>query len=149
MTLCYAPPLDAAFAEEYLQHEVEASFGTWLLNPSTGELVHSGKVPVERPIGRNTTERAMIETAYKWAPLKVHRATFPRGVSGDRWRLKLSLTRRKEVLLETSQRAYVLVTLRGLEPELPVYVDGLHALRQRGWITTSIANKIHVHAQAS
>ena len=129
ITLCYASPCDISFGDEYIQHDVEVSFGTYDPDPERpGHRKHIGKVPLDRPVGLNTREKQLLEDGLKYSTTKVYRARFPRGCSGEQWRLKLSLTRRLELGENVTQPAYVLVSIRGLEPGLPVYVDGLRAI---------------------
>jgi serine protease AprX len=129
VTLCYASPCNLAYGDEYVQHDIEMSFGTYDVDPDDPtKRKQSGKVPPDRPAGLSTREKALLEDGLKYSTTKVFRAKFPRGCSGDQWRLKLSLTRRLEVGENVTQPVHVLVTLRGLEPDLPVYADGIRAI---------------------
>lgn len=130
--MCYPSPCDFKFGEEYVQHEVELSFGTFDVDQSEDppKRKQKGKVPPDRPAGLGTREKALLEEGLKYSTSKVYRARFPRGCAGEQWRLKLSLTRRLEVAESVAQRVYVLVSLRGLTPELPVYLEGIKAIPQ-------------------
>ncbi|MEA9769703.1 S8 family peptidase [Xanthomonas campestris pv. raphani] len=132
ITMCYPSPCDFKFGEEYVQHEVELSFGTFDVDQSEDppKRKQKGKVPPDRPAGLGTREKALLEEGLKYSTSKVYRARFPRGCAGEQWRLKLSLTRRLEVAESVAQRVYVLVSLRGLTPELPVYLEGIKAIPQ-------------------
>lgn len=141
MTLCYSSPLADEFGEEYVQHEVEASFGTYDVDPTDQtKRVHHGLVPLDRPVGANTKEAALLKEALKYSPTKVYRAKFSRGRAGEQWRVKLSLTQRKETVENLRQRVYLLVTLRGLEENLPVYLDGIRAV-PASWLSTQLVNQ--------
>lgn len=130
ITMCYPSPCDFSFGEEYVQHEVELSFGTYDIDEGSDppKRKQVGKVPAERPLGIGGWERARLEEGLKYSSTKVFRKRFPRGCDGEQWRLKLSLTRRLEVIDNVTQKVYVIVSMRSLEPDLPVYVDGLAAI---------------------
>lgn len=132
ITMCYPSPLDFQFGEEYVQHEVELSFGTFVLEEGSDPPTRKqhGKVPPDRPAGLGTREKARLEEGLKYSTTKVFRKRFPRGCEGDQWRLKLSLTRRLEVAESVVQKVYVAVSLRALDPDLPVYADGIRAIPQ-------------------
>jgi hypothetical protein len=141
MTLCYSPPLAEEFGDEYVQHEVDASFGSFDVDPEDPpNRKHHGLVPLERPVGADTREVAMLKEALKYSPTKVYRAKFPRGRTAEQWRVKLSLTPRKETVENVRQRVYLLVTLRGLEPDLPVYLDGVRAV-PNNWLSNELVNR--------
>lgn len=132
VTMCYPSPCDFHFGEEYVQHEVELSFGTYDFEVGSDppKRKQQGKVPPDRPAGMGTWEKARLEEGLKYSTTKVFRKKFSRGCEGEQWRLKLSLTRRLEVAESITQKVYVVVSLRALEPELPVYMQGLAAIPQ-------------------
>jgi len=140
ITMCYPSPCDFRFGEEYVQHEVELSFGTFDIDESLKppKRKQQGKVPPDRPAGLGTREKALLEEGLKYSTSKVFRARFPKGCAGEQWRLKLSLTRRLEVSENVVQPVYVLVSLRGLSPELPVYSEGVQAIPQSWRISTLV-----------
>ena len=75
----------------------------------------------------------------------MYRKRFPRGVASQTLRLKLELLRRAgEKIPDEPQRATIIVSLRGLEPDLPVYNDCLTALRQTNWVAESIAQQTRI-----
>lgn len=143
ITMCYPSPCDLRFGDEYVQHEVELSFGTYDLDESESppKRKQSGKVPLERPPGLSTREKAQLEDGLKFSATKVYRARFPRGCAGEQWRLKLSLTRRLETVENVTQQVFVIVSLRGLEPDLAVYSDGLRALPQ-SWRVDNLVSPV-------
>lgn len=145
MTLVYSPPIDGQQGAEYVRANVNASFGRF--DPdSEGEVHHEGLVPLESPKGSDDLyEEAMIEHGFKWSPVKVYRKQFPRGVTAETMRLKLEVLRRAgEDIPDHPQRATVIISMRGLEPGLPVYNDGLTALRQTNWIAESITQQTRI-----
>ncbi|WP_372165319.1 S8 family peptidase [Xanthomonas euvesicatoria] len=141
ITMCYPSPCDIKFGEEYVQHEVEMSFGTFDLDFSEDppRRKQSGKVPPDRPPGLNSREKAQLEDGLKFSSSKVYRKRFSNGCAGDQWRLKLSLTRRLEIAESFIQPVYVLVSLRALEPDLPVYNDGLRVLPAKWTVNNLVA----------
>lgn len=145
MTVVYSPPVDSAQGEEYVRANVNASLGSF--DPdNSGDLHHHGLVPLEKPSHSDLYEEALIDHGYKWSPVKVYRKRFPRGVQVDTMRLKLELLRRAgEAIPVAPQYAVVVVTMRGLEPDLPVYNDGIAALHQSNWIAESISQQTQIH----
>jgi hypothetical protein len=144
MTLVYSPPVDGAAGEEYVRANVNASFGSYDQDDE-GKWHHHGLVPLEKPAWLDLHEEALIDHGFKWSPVKVYRKRFARGVKAETLRLQLDLLRRAgEMPQPRPQGAYVLVTLRGLAPDQPVYQHGITALRQSNWVTQSIAQPVHI-----
>lgn len=149
MTLVYASPLDSAFGDEYIRHEVEASFGTFdeeTQEDGSKKRVHRGKVPVDRPLGLSTREKSLLEEGLKYAPAKVYRKVYKRGIQGEQWRLKLSLTRRSDQMENFVQRAYVILTMRSVEGDASVYTDAV-SLIPTDWVTTPIVMPTNVRVR--
>lgn len=145
MTLCYAPPVDGSAGEEYIRANINASLGNYEQD-AAGKWHHKAIVPLETPPWADLHEEAQIDHGFKWSPVKVYRKRFTRGTHVGALRLKLELLRRAgEIAQPRPQRAYVLVTLRGLAPDQPVYNDGIVALRQSNWVAQSIAQAVHIH----
>lgn len=145
MTLVYSPPVDGRQGAEYVRANVNASFGSF--DPDVdGELHHHGLVPLDTPKGRDDLyEEALIDHGFKWSPVKVYRKRFPRGIAVETLRLKLELLRRAgEEIPDLPQRATVIISLRSLDPGLPVYNDGLAALRQTNWVAESVAQQTRI-----
>lgn len=145
MTVVYSPPVDGRQGAEYVRANVNASFGSY--DPDDdGELHHHGLVPLDSPPRHHDLyEEAQIDHGFKWSPVKVYRKRFPRGIEAETLRLKLELLRRAgEVVPDEPQRATVILSLRGLEPDLPVYNDGLAALRLTNWVAESIAQQTRI-----
>lgn len=141
MTLVYSPPLDGRHGAEYVRANIDASFGSY--DPDDdGELHHHGLVPLEAPKRDDLYEKAMVDHGFKWSPVKVYHGRFKRGKAGSNFRLKLELLRRAgEAARLDAQRATVVLTFRGIDPNQPVYADGIRALRQANWTTQTIANQ--------
>ncbi|MDX1888661.1 S8 family peptidase [Mycolicibacterium sp. 050158] len=127
MTISYNPILDRACGQEAVRTCVDGSFG---VVDRTGETIKiTGKAPEEKTTGAHPWESDLV-AAGKWSPVRTHHARFPRGCAGDEWGLKLSLTERHDYEDGIEQRAYAIVTLRGLDDGLPVHADGLQAIQQ-------------------
>lgn len=142
MTLSYAPKIDEAYGEECVRTSVEASFG--VVSQGTAGPTITGKVPEDRPSGGYAWESQRIAEG-KWAPIKTHRARFPRGVAGDDWGLKLSLTEREASPQPIQQTAYVILTLKSLDPDLPVHQDGIAAVNRLGLWHTQLSSQATIN----
>lgn len=144
LTLVYDPPLDASMGAEYVRANVDVSFGK--ITYENGSPNVKGVVPLEKGGDTSTLyEAAQIEHGYKWSPVKTYRESFPRGTQIDQWALQASITRRAGEQPPTAkQRAVILVTLRGMEDGIPVYADGVRALTLTNWVSTPIAQYLHV-----
>lgn len=82
-----------------------------------------------KPILRRPWESDLV-AAGKWSQVRTHHTRFPLGCKRNEWGLKLSLIERHDYEDGIEQRAYVIVTLRGLDEGLQVHNDGLHAIQQ-------------------
>ncbi|WP_354156636.1 S8 family peptidase [Arthrobacter sp. UYCu512] len=138
MTVAYAPVVDAAFGDECVRSSVDASFGRMV--PSNGGFQLKGLVPFEKGTEPHAWERQRVEMG-KWSPIKTYRAKYPQGTQGgDRWALKLSLLERVEGEVASTQRVFVILTFKGLQPSLPVYQDGLASIRANSYSSLSLRN---------
>ncbi len=144
LTLAYAPPVDGRHGAEYIRANVNAHFGSY--DPdSDGVIKHHGIVPLDAPEKQDLYEAAMIDHGFKWSPVKVYRARFRQGKAGCNFRLYLELLRRAgEARQPEPQHAIVLVSMRGISDDLPVYNDGIRALRAVNWTASRIANAMHI-----
>lgn len=80
------------------------------------------------PGGSHDWERQLVERG-KWSPVKTYRKVWKNGIAGaGDWSLKLRLTARDSSIEPLTQRAYVIVTVEGLDESQPVYQDGLAAV---------------------
>lgn len=132
MTLAYDPPLDASKGVEYCRVNVEASLGVYGPN-AKGEMRHVGKVPAEPKDLKEHYEEHLIKHGFKWAPTKVYHKKYPKGVTGDHWRVKLSVTNRSEFESEEPQSAALVVTVADLDRKKPVYDETVQLLGRIGW----------------
>lgn len=144
MTVVYSPPLNSQHGAEYIRANVDATFGSY--DPDhEGKLNHKGLIPMDAPSKSSLYEEALIEHSFKWSPVKVYRGKFQRK-SGRNFRLKLELLRRSgELPSADPQRVNVLITFRAIDPDQPVYADGIKAVKAMQWATQSISSQIHIN----
>ncbi|MDB5800604.1 MAG: peptidase [Rhodocyclales bacterium] len=129
ITAAYAPPLIPDAGSEYVRANVDISFGVL-----KGDNI-SGKVPMEKEPGADTMEKAQIQNGGKWAPVKVHRKSFPKGVKGDTWALQAECSLRAfEFILAEPIKVVIAVTLRSLDGDPTVHAKGIQALTTTNWI---------------
>ena len=139
ITAAYAPPLDADFGSEYVRANVDISFGVL-----EGDRI-KGKVPMESEEGRSGYENKQIEFGGKWAPVKVHRKKFPKGVKGEQWALQASASiRANEAPPEQGIPVYILVTLRAIDGNTNIKGEGLNELARTNWLHSSITSYVPI-----
>lgn len=140
ITATYAPPLDPDAGAEYVRANVELGFG--ILD---GDHIDS-KVPMKGEAGSDGYESAQVEHGGKWSPVKVHRKSFPRGVTGEDWVLQArAFMRALEPALTESLRVYITCTLRALDGNPNVYADGIRALNATNWVHQSLPVQVPIH----
>ena len=124
MTVSHSAIVDPAFDDECVRTSVQASLGPQSVG-KRGRLNVKGMVPPEDALQGWETEQ--IEGG-KWSPVRSHRNWWPRGTEvREPWGIKVSLLERRESIGRPVD-VVVLVTFRGLEPDLPVRSDGVRAL---------------------
>jgi serine protease AprX len=139
ITAVYAPPLDANAGAEYVRANVELSFGVLKGTNITG------KVPMKGEEGTDGYESVQVEHGGKWAPVKIHRKTFPQGVSGDAFGLQARVfMRAHEPNLSEGLRVYIFCTLRSLDGNLEIHADGLRALAAGNWVRHNLPVRVPV-----
>lgn len=144
VTMCYSPPLNGQHGVEYCRANVDLSFGGYDLG-ADGKRHQNGVVPLEPGNKNQLYEAKQIEHGFKWSPTKVYRARFPKGIMAQDWRLKLGVLRRAgEGVPDQPQRVVVLVTLRGLDRDQPVYSDGVRALNTVGWTARAMSQALQI-----
>lgn len=143
MTLVYSPPLNGKHGAEYVRANIEAAFGSYDLDDQ-GERKFKGFVPLGATSKEELYEKAMIEDGFKWSPVKVYRKKFSQGVAAKDFRLGLKLLRRAGEPTGTSQSATVLLSFRSVEPDMPVYADGIRAIHKANWISQQIVTRTKI-----
>lgn len=141
MTVSYSPILDRACGQEAVRTCVDASFG--VIDRSEGDPKITGKVPEVKTTGPHPWESDLV-AAGKWSPVRTHHTRFPLGCTGQEWGLKLTLTERHDYEDGIEQRAYVIVTLRGLDDDLQVHADGVRAIQQLALWNTPLSVRTSV-----
>lgn len=144
LTLVYSPPVDGNYGAEYVRANVNAHFGTY--DPDeNGKIKHHGLIPLATPDKRDLYEEAQIDHGFKWSPVKVYRGRFRNGKAGRTFRLYLDLLRRAgEPPRRDPQRAIVLVSMRGLSDDMPVYNDGIRALANYNWVANRVTTPANI-----
>ena len=143
ITAVYAPPLDGNTGAEYVRANVELSFGTL-----DGDSIHS-KVPLKGEDGTDGYEAAQVEHGGKWAPVKVHRKSFPNGVSGDTWALQARMFLREfEPAMAEGLTVYILCTLRSLDGDTEIHAQGMRALAATNWVRHDLPVRVPIQALA-
>ena len=132
MTLVYEPELDASFGSEYCRTNIEVSLGT-VKRTRDGKLAHTKQVPEDPKLRGSAYEADLIESGFKWSPVKVYRRAINRGISADRWQLVLKIIERAGHACLTPQPVALIVTVADPEQQLPVYDETVALMNQLGW----------------
>lgn len=144
VTLCFSPLIDPAFDEECVRTSVDVSWGP-VVDGVEGPTIN-GLVPLEAGY---RWESDRVE-AGKWSPIKTHRSRFPRGKAGARRiGMKLSMLERMPGEHANTQiEAFVIVSLRGIHPGLPVHSDGVNRLRELQYVSNPLTSSVPVRVRA-
>lgn len=143
MTICFSPLIDPAFDEECVRTSIAASWGP-VTHVSDGPTI-DGVVPMEEGY---SWESDRVE-AGKWSPIRTHYARFPRGKAGaSAIGMKLGMLERMAGgPANAPVEAYAIVTLRGIEPGLPVHSDGLAKLRELQYVCQPLTSGVPVRVR--
>ena len=139
MTLAYTPVLNEQFGNEYCQVNIDASFGMYSKhrNPE-----YKGEVPLERS-WENKYEKAMIESGFKWSPIKSYYRKISNGITcKDGWKIRLDMTPRNNLQV-ASQEFVLLVTIRNLEESdnlesKNIYTEVVQGLNKLGYVVNDL-----------
>lgn len=137
MTLVYDPPLNPAYGAEYCRTNVEVSLGTYDLDEK-GDRHHARKIPPEPADVNLLYERHLIEHGFKWSPVKVYRRSIPNGVSGNEWRLLVSVHHRSGYVTTVPQGMVLLLTMWDPDKRAPVYDQMVTLVNRLGWSTENL-----------
>ncbi len=139
ITAVYAPPLDPDAGAEYVRAHVELGFGTL-----EGE-AFSGKVPMKGEVGVDGYEAAQIEHGGKWAPVRMHRKSFPQGSGAGDWALQARVySRALEPAPKQALQVFIICTLRALDGNPNVHADGMRALAATNWVRQNLPVRVPV-----
>jgi hypothetical protein len=143
MTLVYSPLTNKSFASEYCRTNVDVGMGSFDFNSLKGKNEFHSLVPATPEDVNKRYETSQIEHGFKWSPVKAYYKKFPLGKDVDTWRLKMNVMRRaEEDMPEHAQNATLVLTIRALDPKLPVYNEMVQEFRNLGWITQPIDNHL-------
>lgn len=146
MTLVYSPEIDKNYSSEYCRTNVDVGMGSY--NPDEeGIRRFNSMIPAAPKDVKDLYEKSRVENGFKWSPVKAYHKISSRGINVGDWRLKLSVLRRAEMAIpEAPQRATLVLSLRGLESNQPVYNETIQKINQLGWVTVDIDQHIRIQA---
>lgn len=144
MTLVYSPEIDKRYSSEYCRTNVDVGMGSYNQGADGKRKFHS-MVPAAPKDMKELYEKSRVENGFKWSPVKAYHKISPRGIDVGDWKLRLNVLRRAEMPApERPQKATLVLSLRGLDPEQPVYNETIHKINQFGWVTVDIDQHIRI-----
>ncbi|SRR5579871_631871 len=84
------------------------------------------------------TEEDLVKHGYKWSPLKFYHHRFVRGPADKAWELRLEMLVRAGFVLQSPVPVFLIITLRSLEPGLPVYDEMVQEMAKLGWAASNL-----------
>lgn len=132
MTLVYDPELDASYGSEYCRTNVEVSLGT-VKRDKAGKYHHAKQVPEDPKLRGSAYEVDLIESGFKWSPVKVYRREINRGIDADQWQLILRVLERSGHACSSPQSLALIITISDPDKYLPVYDETVVLMNQLGW----------------
>jgi hypothetical protein len=136
VTLCYTPPVDAAFdaecqRETHLYQLEEKTVDGELKQDPQPRLNHSD---CALPEHLAYTERYLLESGLKWTPIKRYERNMPRGVgTRGEWRLALKAVSRAGASYPVEGVPFALImTISDPKGEAPVYDEVRAEILRRG-----------------
>lgn len=136
MTVAYEPELDASFGSEYCRTNIDASLGTvarYVDNKGRERERKKGQVPEDFALIGTGFETDQVRQGFKWSPVKVYRRDRVRGISGELWRLDLSVHYRADHQPRRPARAAMIITIADPEQIQPVYNEMVVQMNLSGW----------------
>ncbi len=138
LTLAFTPPIDARFDAECIRKQLEVSLQQIEIDPVTGDenpkshLKHFDSVGPTQSV--YATERHLLRTGLKWAPIKRYRLTMQRGRgTSSNWRLLLrSYSRAGDFIPNIGVPFCIVMTISDLEKTAPVYDEVRNEINRRG-----------------
>ena len=132
VTLVYQPELDRNKAFEYCQVDVRVGLGEM----ENGKFC--SKVPPLKD--SHTYEKDLVKDGDKWSPIKVYHKRFPRGIDIQDWRLRVSVLDRDGYDAAGLQIPFtILLTIRDIDKEKPVYNEMVHLMNAYNWEVSDLA----------
>ncbi|HAV5427114.1 TPA: hypothetical protein JI091_08945 [Acinetobacter baumannii] len=119
--------------------------GSYDLNTKKNKIEFNSLIPATPSDLKLRYEESQIKNGFKWSPVKAYYKRFPQGTDVDTWRLKMKVMRRaEEEKPNNAQNATLVLTIRALDPKLPVYNEMIQELRSLGWVTQPIDNHLRL-----
>jgi hypothetical protein len=136
MTVVYEPELDASFGSEYCRTNIDVSLGTvatYVDDKGKTRERKKGQVPEDYALIGTGLESDQVKQGFKWSPIKVYRRDKVRGITGELWRLDLSVHYRADHQPVKPAKAVLIVTISDPGKELPVYNEMVQQMNLAGW----------------
>ena len=138
MTLVHDPDMDGSFGSEYCRTNIEVSMGTHDVGKD-GKKHQRKQVPEDPRLGGKAYEKDLVEHGFKWSPVKVYRREMVKGVSGQNWRLDLSINHRSLHVPSGPSRAALVITIADPARKAPVYNEMVAQMNSLGWQATDLS----------
>lgn len=141
MTVVYEPELDASFGSEYCRTNIDVSLGTVSTEKDDKGRIREkkkGQVPEDYALIGSGFESDLVKQGFKWSPIKAYRRDRVRGITGEFWRLDLSVQYRADHRPLTPAKAVLIVTISDPGKELPVYNEMVVQMGLLGWGATDL-----------
>ncbi len=141
MTVVYEPELDASFGSEYCRTNVDVSLGTvstYTDDKGRHREKKKGQVPEDFALIGTGFETDQVKQGFKWSPVKVYRRDRVRGITGELWRLDLSVHYRAGHQPAKAAKAVLVLTISDPEKALPVYDEMVVQMDRLGWAANDL-----------
>jgi serine protease AprX len=146
ITLVYSPIVDKNYASEYCRINVDVGMGSYN-EDEEGIRRFFSKVPPAPDDVKDLFERSRIENGFKWSPVKAYHKASPKGIYVGDWRLKVGVLRRAEMPVpETPQKITLVLSLRGLADDQPVYNETVQKMNAMGWVANDIDQHLRLRS---
>ena len=140
ITLVYQPELDSKSAFEYCQVDVTLGLGE----------IKEGKFDSKIPRQQDSSnfESELVKNGDKWSPTKVYHKRFTKGVDVEDWKLRVKILDRDGYEAEDVQVPFtILLTIRDIDKEKPVYNEMSRLMDQYNWEVSDLAIEEQIKVQ--
>lgn len=137
MTLVHQTDLDASHGSEYCRSNIEVSMGTYDMGKD-GKKHQKKRVPEDPHLTGKGYEEDLVKHGFKWSPVKVYRREMPRGITGETWRLDLSVHHRNGHVPNHPQRAALIITISDPLKRARVYDEMVIQMNKFGWLANDL-----------
>ncbi len=147
MTLAYIPKRNSDYGSEYCETHVDAHFGTVdkFYDGDRNQIKDrfKGQIPQEHLKASKLFESFQVEKLRKWSPVRTYYRNITRGISGERWKLKVNMITRhnfiksneeiQKQLFSTDylQKFALILTIADPNKRAPIYDEMARILRTR------------------